>query len=277
MNDHLQFVLAVGGLFALVAAIGSLGAALNVYSILASRLVLLASPLVAYYLVYYDGFERLRSRSGSTESTVEENATRPAASGPGFGGTGFAPLSSGDVAIDTEASRPESRSPPRSTNPNRAHGSRAGEETRLWVNRPARSPAVPFVVGGLVLVVVGAWLGHTAGLSLSWLPLIVVSAGFVLAIVPYLGQQRTRHVVSPTRAYTETGYLRPERTVVRLHRLRTVECNQSRLQRLLGYGDVTVAAGPDADPLVFEDARRPAHLVELLRENAREARERRDA
>lgn len=164
-----------------------------------------------------------------------------------------------------------------------------GEEIH-WYGRPsvarlARQLAVPVVITLVGLAVLIAEPVGAFGTALEDVPfvsrgltivgLIVLIAGLALSALVYLRHAATGYVLTSEELYVKRGLVSRSVTNVRLERVQDTGFTQSWLQRLLGYGDVTVStAGGGGVELRFEDVDDPADVNSRISRQVDDARDR---
>lgn len=154
-----------------------------------------------------------------------------------------------------------------------------GEEIH-WFGRPsvarlARQLAMPALVTIAGLVVLLAEPVGAFGTALKDVPfvsrgltlvgLIVLGIGLALSSLVYLRHAATAYVLTSDELYVKRGLVSRSVTNVRLERIQDIGFTQSGLQRLLGYGDVTVStAGGGGIELRYESVDDPADVADRI-------------
>lgn len=160
------------------------------------------------------------------------------------------------------------------------------DEDVRWTGRPSQYTIAVPVVGGMILVLLGAglaaWLLPAAEAAEvpRWLgaaPLVLALVGAVWAGLAYLEWLRLLYVLTDQSIYVKYGLVSRDVTHVRLDRVQNTAYEQSILERLLQYGDVHVyTAGTSTEDVTFRSVPNPARvkrdLTQLLSERAETAR-----
>lgn len=137
---------------------------------------------------------------------------------------------------------------------------RGGDEDVLWSGRPRTTSALPAVVGGLVLAVVG--IGGTVTQNQSLL-LLLAPIGLLVAGGGYLRVVKTHYVVTDRALYRKVGILSRDVQRVSLDRVQNSAFTQGVLGSAFDYGTVSVeAAGGGA--IVFADIDDPREVRRLV-------------
>lgn len=166
-----------------------------------------------------------------------------------------------------------------------------GEEI-VWYGGPSVSRLAQDIVGAFVLAVVGVALVIAApsgafGAEFADVPylsramtlvgLALLAIGIALGMLIYLRYSAVGYVVTSEELYVKRGLVSRDVTTVRLERIQDTGFTQSTFERVLGYGDVTVAtAGSGGVELRFEDVDDPAGVNNLISRQVDEARSRSD-
>ncbi|MBA3945434.1 MAG: PH domain-containing protein [Herpetosiphonaceae bacterium] len=156
---------------------------------------------------------------------------------------------------------------------------------RHWIALLERA-AIPLLVGAvaaIIFVVRGLtlqpdFLGNRPPL-LDLLSLLLILLGLAMLVIvayTYFDWQNDFLILSNKRVILEdrTLFLRYDYETILLERVQNVNLRQRGLQKLLGYGNVTVQAAGSTAPIVFTRARRPAEIQQqVMKEVNREKRE----
>lgn len=164
------------------------------------------------------------------------------------------------------------------------------DEEIHWFGGPSVAPLARKLVGPTVLALVGIVLvvaqpESVLGVSLSELPflsrgltivgLVLLGIGVAIGMLAYLRHSSIGYVLTSEELYVKRGLVSRDVTNVRLERVQDTGFTQSGLERLLGYGDVTVStAGSSGIELRFRNVDDPATVNNRISEQVDRARER---
>lgn len=154
-----------------------------------------------------------------------------------------------------------------------------GDERVLWAGTPSIYPAVPAIVFGFALCLLGVWLARDVPMPVipGWLPLCLVPVGISIGAWAYLTRWSRRYVFTTKAVYEKTGLFSRTVTRVRLDRVQNTAFEQSSIERALSYGDIAVyTAGTGGLDLSLRDVPDPKGVNTLvttqLSERATESR-----
>lgn len=166
------------------------------------------------------------------------------------------------------------------------------DEEIIWYGGPSVSRLLQDLTGAFVLTLAGLVLVVAApssvfGVELADVPflpraitlvgLAILIVGVAIGMLVYLRYSAVGYVVTSEELYVKRGLVSREVTTVRLERIQDTGFTQSTLERVLGYGDVTVStAGSGGVELRFEDVDDPAEVNNLISRQVDDARSRSD-
>jgi uncharacterized membrane protein YdbT with pleckstrin-like domain len=159
-----------------------------------------------------------------------------------------------------------------------------GDERVLWAGTPSLYPVLPTIALAFAAGVFGVWFHRDVSLALipSWLALVLVPIGALVAAWAYLSRWSTRYVFTTKAVYEKRGLLSRTVTQVRFDRVQNTAFEQSLVERSLSYGDIDVyTAGTGGVNLSLRDVPDPKRVKALvttrLDETARQERPHRPA
>src|ERR1700753_2811582 len=127
----------------------------------------------------------------------------------------------------------------------------SGEEV-LYQAYPSRLPlAAPLLlaaVGGIGLLV--AWR-HAEPAGVLFLAAAVLLVGLILPLVRYLGLSSNQYILTDRRLLRLTGIMSRSSMDSYLDKINNVECHQTLLGRVLGFGDLEIDTASDTGAEVF--------------------------
>ncbi len=130
---------------------------------------------------------------------------------------------------------------------------------------------------GLILIGLGVGLAIRAQ-DFSWprwVALVPVALGGVLLLLVWIRMRSCRYRLTTQRLFVHRGWLARHADELELYRVKDVVVDQGVLQRLLGYGTITVLADDDSTPRVdLAGISRPTRVKEMIRTQYRAARQR---
>jgi len=144
-----------------------------------------------------------------------------------------------------------------------------------------RSPVARAFPGQILLGVLFIGLGiglaaraHAFALP-PWAALIPLALGVLLLARVGLRMKSCSYRLTTQRLFVRRGWLAKHVDELELYRVKDVVVDQGVLQRLLGYGTITVLADDDTTPTVeMAGISRPAEVKEMIRTRYRAARQR---
>jgi membrane protein YdbS with pleckstrin-like domain len=135
---------------------------------------------------------------------------------------------------------------------------------------------------GQILLGVGL-IGLGVGLAIRaqdfsgprWVPLVPLGLGALLLLLIWIRVKSCSYRLTNERLFIRRGWLAKHVNELELYRVKDVVVDQGVLQRLLGYGTVTVLADDDTTPTVrLVRISRPTKVKEMIRTYYRAARQR---
>ena len=142
-----------------------------------------------------------------------------------------------------------------------------GEERVLWAGTPSLYPAIPVFAMAFVLSLLGVWLFREGSLPVgpSWIALVLVPVGALVAVWAYLSRWSTRYVFTTKAVYEKRGVLSRTVTQIRFDRVQNTAFEQSLVERGLSYGDIEVyTAGTGGVNLSLRDVPDPKRVNALV-------------
>jgi len=153
----------------------------------------------------------------------------------------------------------------------------AGPETDIFTLYPVVR-AFPGQIGlGIILLAVAAGLAIRAqDFSLpSWVALVPFALGLLLVLVVWIRVKSCRYHLTTQRLFIRRGWWARQVNELELYRVKDVVVNQRGVERLLGYGTITVVAEDETTPRVdLVGVSRPSEVKEMIRTQYRAARQR---
>jgi len=127
----------------------------------------------------------------------------------------------------------------------------------------------------LVALAIGvAVRGHEFSWPPQWALIPLALAGLVLLGV-WIGVKSSSYRLTTQRLFVRRGWLAKRVNEMELYRVKDVRVDQGALQRLLGYGTITVLADDDTTPEVqMVGIAAPTKIKEMIRTEYRAARQR---
>ena len=147
-------------------------------------------------------------------------------------------------------------------------------EEVLWSGRQTAYSLIGGSIFGVVLLVAGIAgtallvpldLGETLGESvpsiIMFAPLILSLFGLLYLTVHYLRWRLTYYVVTTEELYHRHGILSQNVQQMRIARIQNTTCNQSLIERLLSFGDITIyTAGSDDYDFILRNVPSPQEV-----------------
>ena len=143
------------------------------------------------------------------------------------------------------------------------------------------SPVARAYAGVILLGVI--FLGLAAGSAIRsqdlpwppWVPLVPLAFGVLLLLGVWVRVKSSSYRLTTQRLFIRRGWLAKNVNELELYRVSDVVVNQGSLQRLLGYGTITVLADDTSTPQVdLVGVSGPIKIKELIRTHYRAARRR---
>jgi len=108
-----------------------------------------------------------------------------------------------------------------------------------------------------------------------WVPLVPLALGVLLLLLLWIRVKSCSYRLTTQRLFVRRGWLAKHVNELELYRVKDVVVDQEGLQRLLGYGTITVLAADDTTPEVnLVGISRPTKVKEMIRTQYRAARQR---
>ena len=153
----------------------------------------------------------------------------------------------------------------------------AGQETEIFKLSPVVRAYPGQLLLGMILMAVAAALAIRAR-DFSWPPwvaLVPLALGLLVLLLVRIRVKSCRYRLTTQRLFIRRGWWARESNELELYRVKDVVVDQGGLQRLLGYGTITVVADDETTPR-FDMAGipRPLAVKELIRTHYRAARQR---
>lgn len=144
---------------------------------------------------------------------------------------------------------------------------------------PTKKAHLVEMIGGGALTLVGGitvlWLWISPARSNWWILLAgpAVLAGLYLLAKLWVDLKSMQYRLTNQRLFVLKGLFSKETQELELFRIKDIAVQQSLLQRVLGYGQVTIVSSDDTTPTVtMRGIANPIGIKELVRENYKEAR-----
>ena len=130
---------------------------------------------------------------------------------------------------------------------------------------------------GMVLLALAVGLALRAH-ALSWPPWVAgvpLTLGLLVLLLLWITVKSSRYRLTTQRLFVRRGWLARQSNELELYRVKDVVVNQRWLQRMLGYGTITVVADDETTPQVdLAGISWPMAVKELIRTQYRAARQR---
>jgi membrane protein YdbS with pleckstrin-like domain len=143
------------------------------------------------------------------------------------------------------------------------------------------SPVARAFPGQILLGLI--FIGLAVGLAIRaqdfswprWVALVPLALGVLLLLVVWIRVKSSSYRLTTQRLFVRHGWLAKHLNELELYRVKDVVVDQRVLQRLLGYGTITVLADDDTTPEVrLVRISRPTRVKEMIRTQYRAARQR---
>jgi len=153
----------------------------------------------------------------------------------------------------------------------------ANQETEIFNLCPV-ARAFP---GQILLGVI--FIGLAIGLAIRaqdfslprWVALVPLTVGALLLLLLWISVKSCSYRLTTQRLFVRRGWLAKHVNELELYRVKDVVVDQGVLQRLLGYGTITVLADDDTTPEVhLARISRPTKVKEMIRTQYRASRQR---
>lgn len=151
------------------------------------------------------------------------------------------------------------------------------QETEIFTLSPVARAFSGQILLGVILVGLGAGLAlraHDPSWP-RWVALVPLASGVLLLLRVWIRVKSCRYRLTTQRLFVRRGWLAKHVNEMELYRVKDVVVDQGILQRLLGYGTITVLADDDSTPEVkLVRIARPTTVKEMIRTQYRAARRR---
>jgi membrane protein YdbS with pleckstrin-like domain len=130
---------------------------------------------------------------------------------------------------------------------------------------------------GVALIGLGVALAaQSAGATWpKWMPLVTLIPGIILLFAVWVRARSSSYRLTSQRLFVGRGWLAKHVNELELYRVKDVVLDQGVLQRLLGFGTITVLADDDSTPAIhLVGVARPVEAKETIRTQYRAARAR---
>ena len=108
-----------------------------------------------------------------------------------------------------------------------------------------------------------------------WVALVPLALGVLVLVLLWIRVKSSSYRLTDQRLFVRRGWLAKHVNELELYRVKDVLVDQKVLQRLLGYGTITVLAADDTTPEVhLVGISRPTTVKEMIRTQYRAARQR---
>jgi membrane protein YdbS with pleckstrin-like domain len=143
------------------------------------------------------------------------------------------------------------------------------------------SPVARAFPGQILLGVI--FIGLAIGLAIRaqdfswprWVALVPLALGVLLLLLLWIRVKSCSYRLTDQRLFVRRGWLAKHVNELELYRVKDVVVDQGVLQRLLGYGTITVLAADDSTPEVdLVGVSGPTKVKEMIRTQYRAARQR---
>ncbi len=153
----------------------------------------------------------------------------------------------------------------------------AGQETDIF----RLSPVVRAFPGQILLGLI--FIASAIGLAIRaqdfswprWVPLIPLALGVLLLLLLWTRVKSCSYRLTTQRLFVRRGWLAKHVNELELYRVKDVAVDQGVMQRVLGYGRITVLTADDTTPEVeMVGISSPTKVKEMIRTQYRAARQR---
>ncbi len=153
----------------------------------------------------------------------------------------------------------------------------ANQETDIFKLSPVARAFPGQILLGLIFI------GLAMGLAIRaqdfswprWVALVPLALGVLLLLLLWIRVKSCSYRLTTQRLFVRRGWLAKQVNELELYRVKDVVVDQKVLQRLLGYGTITVLADDDTTPQVdLAGISRPTRVKEMIRTQYRAARQR---
>jgi membrane protein YdbS with pleckstrin-like domain len=155
--------------------------------------------------------------------------------------------------------------------------SKADQETDIFKLSPvARAFPGQVLLGGVFIALAAGLFIRASDFSWPrWVPLVPLALGVLPLLLVWISVKSCSYRLTTQRLFVRRGWLAKHVNELELYRVKDVVLDQGGLQRLLGYGTITVLAADDTTPEVrLVRISRPTKVKEMIRTQYRAARQR---
>ena len=153
----------------------------------------------------------------------------------------------------------------------------ADQETDIFKLSPVARAYPGQILLGVIFIALAVGLAIRAQ-DRSWPPwvaLVPLALGVLLLLLVWFKVKSCSYRLTTQRLFVRRGWLAKQVNELELYRVKDVVVDQGGLQRLLGYGTITVLADDETTPKVeLAGVSRPAKVKEMIRTQYRAARQR---
>ena len=153
----------------------------------------------------------------------------------------------------------------------------ADQETDIFILSPVARAFSGQILLGVVFIALGIGLA-IRGQDFSWprwVALVPLTPGVLLLLLLWIRVKSSSYRLTTQRLFVRRGWLAKHVNELELYRVKDVVVDQAGLQRLLGYGTITVLAADDTTPEVdLVGVSSPTKVKEMIRTQYRAARQR---
>lgn len=153
----------------------------------------------------------------------------------------------------------------------------ASRETDIFKMTPVARAFPGSILLGLVFIALAIGLALRAQdfAAPQWVALIPLAFGVFLLLLVYVRVKSCSYRLTTQRLLVRRGWFARHLNELELYRVKDVLVDQGFLQRMLGYGTITVLADDDSTPAVaLARISRPITVKEMIRTQYRAARRR---
>ena len=153
----------------------------------------------------------------------------------------------------------------------------ADQESDIFKLSPVARAFPGQILLGVVFIALGIGLAIRAqDFSWSrWVALVPLAPGVLVLLLLWIRVKSSSYRLTTQRLFVRRGWLAKHVNELELYRVKDVVVDQAGLQRLLGYGAITVLSADDTTPEVdLVGVSRPTNVKELIRTQYRAARQR---
>jgi membrane protein YdbS with pleckstrin-like domain len=151
------------------------------------------------------------------------------------------------------------------------------EETEVFKLSPVARSFPGHILLGLLSIALAVGVAFWAQ-NLSWprwIPLVPLALGLLILLLVSVRAKSSSYRLTTQRLFVRRGWLSKHVNELELYRVKDVKVDQGGLQRLLGYGTVTVLSADDTTPETdLVGVAKPVTVKETIRTQYRAARQR---